>query len=179
MLVRCKHATTVKRVSPTGKRWCPSCQARRGAAWYLRNRSTELLKSKKRYEENKEKVIAQAADWRTKNRERSRELARAWYHKNKARKQGPLLALLGNSCVICGSKHRLVVDHDHKTDRIRGRLCSNCNTALGLVRECTGTLKNMINYIEVQNELTRTNENDAGRSYSNLHKASGHKKRKG
>lgn len=41
--------------------------------------------------------------------------------------------LQGRVCAICGrppkTKH-LHVDHDHKTGRVRGLLCSNCNTRL-------------------------------------------------
>ena len=38
-----------------------------------------------------------------------------------------------NRCAICGKKdqHALCVDHDHKTNQIRGLLCRQCNRALG------------------------------------------------
>jgi hypothetical protein len=38
-------------------------------------------------------------------------------------------------CVICGSKEKLVVDHDHKTNEIRGMLCNHCNRGLGHFRD--------------------------------------------
>jgi hypothetical protein len=40
-------------------------------------------------------------------------------------------------CAICkkSSDKRLVVDHSHETGKVRGLLCSNCNTALGLLKE--------------------------------------------
>lgn len=34
-------------------------------------------------------------------------------------------------CVICGSTEKLVVDHCHKTNIIRGMLCNHCNRGLG------------------------------------------------
>jgi hypothetical protein len=38
-------------------------------------------------------------------------------------------------CVICGSKEKLVVDHDHKNNKIRGMLCNHCNRGLGHFRD--------------------------------------------
>lgn len=49
-----------------------------------------------------------------------------------------LLAAQGGRCAICGRKPRtraLALDHDHRTGRIRGLLCSGprgCNKALGV-----------------------------------------------
>lgn len=57
-------------------------------------------------------------------------------------------------CAICGKKlnstryTRFAGDHDHKTGKTRGLLCTKCNTALGLVDEDITTLKNMITYID-------------------------------
>jgi hypothetical protein len=39
------------------------------------------------------------------------------------------------SCTICGDEGDLVVDHDHKTNAIRGILCNRCNKGLGLFRD--------------------------------------------
>lgn len=39
------------------------------------------------------------------------------------------------SCTICGDEGDLVVDHDHKKNKIRGILCNRCNKGLGLFRD--------------------------------------------
>jgi hypothetical protein len=48
-----------------------------------------------------------------------------------------LLAIKGTTheCVICGSVEPLVVDHDHKTNKVRGMLCNHCNRGLGHFRD--------------------------------------------
>ena len=59
-----------------------------------------------------------------------------------------------NCCAICkstkplGRHKRFNVDHHNKTGNVRGLLCSNCNTALGLVNDNIHTLKSMIQYLE-------------------------------
>lgn len=53
--------------------------------------------------------------------------------------------LQGNTCAICGRPEtmpsvsgeakRLAVDHCHQSGKVRGLLCSDCNTALGLLQD--------------------------------------------
>jgi hypothetical protein len=54
-----------------------------------------------------------------------------------------LIALKASTteCVICGSEEPLVVDHDHKTGRIRGLLCNHCNRGLGHFRDDPAVLE--------------------------------------
>ena len=53
-----------------------------------------------------------------------------------------------DNCELCGcTMTKKCIDHDHKTKKIRGVLCNNCNTALGLVKDNTEVLSNMIGYL--------------------------------
>ena len=64
-----------------------------------------------------------------------------------------------NLCAICKKPEltkskkydrikELAVDHCHETGKVRGLLCGACNSAIGLLKEDLGTLKNAINYLK-------------------------------
>jgi hypothetical protein len=63
------------------------------------------------------------------------------------------LGALGNACAVCGATanpdgHRLSVDHDHVTGRVRGKLCHGCNSSIGLMGENPQRLRAAANYLE-------------------------------
>jgi hypothetical protein len=63
-----------------------------------------------------------------------------------------LLLKQNGKCATCdkirsSNGKKLAVDHCHKTGRIRGLLCNECNTSLGLIKEDIQTLQNLIAYI--------------------------------
>ena len=55
-------------------------------------------------------------------------------------------------CDICNKTkangHRLSIDHDHKTNKIRGFLCNKCNFGLGCFKDNIELLKRAIKYLE-------------------------------
>jgi hypothetical protein len=68
-----------------------------------------------------------------------------------------------NLCAICGKSEKevsnrnknLSVDHCHKTHKVRGLLCTNCNRAIGLLGDDIGILQKAINYLtKFKNEST-------------------------
>ena len=87
------------------------------------------------------------------NRERRNTYLRGWRKQNpelarKNDKKGRLKSKYGMSikdydemvikqnkkCAICNNlKKRLVIDHDHKTGKVRGLLCDSCNHLLGFI----------------------------------------------
>jgi len=67
-----------------------------------------------------------------------------------------LLVNQKNRCSICGinnngkyrNKNRaFAVDHCHNTNKIRGLLCSDCNIAIGLLKDNVKYLQSAINYL--------------------------------
>ena len=55
-----------------------------------------------------------------------------------------------NKCLICECEltmEKAVVDHDHKTGKIRSLLCAKCNSGLGIFKENISNFENAIKYI--------------------------------
>lgn len=54
----------------------------------------------------------------------------------------------GECCEVCGRRTtKMPIDHDHVTGVVRGLLCSNCNTALGLVGDSEEVLLALVVYL--------------------------------
>lgn len=63
-----------------------------------------------------------------------------------------MLADQNSNCIICSKnqselRYRLAIDHCHKTGKVRGLLCNNCNTAIGLFYDSDINLEKALNYI--------------------------------
>ena len=64
-----------------------------------------------------------------------------------------LLIKQNNACAICGrvpnkKEKRLSIDHDHKTNEVRGLLCSNCNAGLGMFKDDIDFLNSAVRYLK-------------------------------
>jgi hypothetical protein len=108
-------------------------------------------------------------------RERKKAVARRWYEANEARAYAgalrrlyglslqdydDLLARQDGGCGICRQKprkRRLCVDHDHRTRKIRGLLCINCNTGLGCYGDNPTFLRMAADYLDTWRRLYAPN----------------------
>ena len=122
-------------------------------------------------EETKRKRRAYTKEWKKKNSVRVKETKKAWDTKNKdyvlsAAKAFSLkwrygitpddyqrmMEEQGGVCKICGNppsgRFALSVDHDHRTQRVRGLLCGKCNFAIGHANDNPALLRKMAKYLE-------------------------------
>jgi len=79
---------------------------------------------------------------------------------------GDMLVAQGGKCAICdrpethirnGTVKALAVDHDHKTNKVRALLCSECNTGLGKFQDDPKVLLSAVEY------LTKHSDNGSSR----------------
>lgn len=128
----------------------PEDRKAQAKAYYENNREKINAKHKAYYKNNKDKV-------RNKDLKRNFGIGLHEYNLMLTEQKG--------KCACCGIHQNeltrnLAVEHDHDTGLIRGLLCSNCNTGIGLLGDNIEGLMKAFNYLE-KHELTKerkTNE---------------------
>lgn len=149
--------------------------------WFKDNREKSLAYRRKWRAENKARLNKKQAESRIKNKAHDKALRREWYIENKARaiatvarwqKKNPdkvkrynltarvkayyglTLAeyrrLLNVPC-FCGAK-ATVIDHCHRTRKVRSALCRECNIGLGMFKEDLNTLEKAVEYLKYHSQ---------------------------
>jgi hypothetical protein len=132
------------RIVPVGSRWCPDCDTFKSLSDFPRNRSGKAGHGSyckpchnKRGREN---VIKNHGSTRNYHLMGRYGITAAEYER--------MLAEQGGVCAACRLVPPKHVDHDHKTGRVRGVLCSGCNQALGNIQDDVRRLRGLIDYLE-------------------------------
>lgn len=119
--------------------YCKECANKFCREYYNANKTIILINSKFNRAKTKD---------RRKNQQLQKDFKISIIEYNK------LLKNQNFKCAGCG-RHKnefnkaLAVDHCHKTGRIRGLLCQNCNTSLGLVKDKIIILLKLIKYLGI------------------------------
>lgn len=99
--------------------------------------------------------------WKAKNKDKVKRhnyyYGRWWKYGLTEEQYIDMLNARENKCAICGQEEtsknkngaikRLSIDHDHRTDEIRGLLCSRCNLILGHAKDDVQILQSAIDYL--------------------------------
>lgn len=92
---------------------------------------------------------ARNADYWKQHRPEINFRARLKEHRLSREAFAALLIEQAGRCWICRRVlDRPCIDHDHATGRIRGLLCSRCNTMIGLAQDEPGRLRIAADYLE-------------------------------
>lgn len=128
-----------------------------GRKWYAANKekrdADNRARQLRRYHANLEKSRAYAREIYWANRDKKREQKLIADHGITAETFSALFAEQDGRCKVCQRhqselKRVLNVDHDHETGYIRGLLCIECNTALGLAKDSPQRLRDLAKYLE-------------------------------
>lgn len=131
-----------QRETPHGSRWCPECEIVKPISEFPRNRASTTGYGGycKPCHNAKGKATYQRLYGGTRE-----------YHLR--RRYGitgadfdAMVEAQGGTCTVCDQKPEHV-DHDHKTGKVRGILCFNCNQALGNVRDDLAVLQRLMDYL--------------------------------
>jgi Recombination endonuclease VII len=104
-------------------------------------------------EERKARKAASSKKWRDKNKHRQQGYKLKHKYGLTPEQYAVMLEQQGHRCAVCrtddtgSSRGRFFVDHCHSTNAVRGLLCHNCNSALGLLKDNTATLTRAIEYL--------------------------------
>jgi hypothetical protein len=122
-------------------------------------RSAEELRAyrKEYYRKNRERLLEQQRARGKRNYSAKPESYRRRGRKARLKVYGlspdefqDMLDAQGGGCAICTASprvRRIVVDHDHRTGQIRGILCLQCNTALGLLGDFPERIMKAADYL--------------------------------
>ena len=128
------------------------------------------------YLKHKEKIIKHSTEWNARNRSYHREYDRRWRAKYPHKRKEAHLKRAYNitldeieilksqqdgRCSICLEQvARLVVDHCHKTNKIRSLLCTTCNAGLGQFKDSVVLLARAIEYLNRHDSTSITKKNN-------------------
>jgi len=96
---------------------------------------------------NKEKDRERKSLWRESNKERIKALNLQYNYGISLEDYNELLIRQNNKCALCPATTKLVVDHCHKTGKIRGLLCGKCNKGLGMLGDTIETITKVLKYL--------------------------------
>lgn len=110
--------------------------------WYLAHR--DEIRAKKAAIRAADPPAFQAANRATYAKRRNRDTAHKY---GITVEEYVALVARHQVCAICHKPNPTHIDHDHRTKKVRGILCMNCNTALGHFRDDPELLATAILYL--------------------------------
>jgi Recombination endonuclease VII len=117
-------------VVPEGSKWCPDCDLVKPLSEFPRNkraRSGYMTYCKPCHNARTRASVDANGGGRNYHLRRRYGITAEHFD--------AMLAEQGGLCAICREAPARHVDHDHKSNRVRGLLCFNCNGALGQFRD--------------------------------------------
>jgi hypothetical protein len=133
-----------------------AANAAKRRAYRLANPEEAAARYRAYREANPEKMAAKAARYRAwviANPEKVAARKRLRKYNLTQAEHVALLAAQDGRCAGGCGRAATSVDHNHSTGEIRGLLCRNCNTVLGMAQDNPAVLRALISYLEAPARL--------------------------
>lgn len=132
---------------------CKTCMINRGKKYYEEHPDKKKETDRKYYQTHKEQSYTSRKKWRDEHKEEKKILHLKQNYGITLEQYNQMLEQQNGVCAICGKpeaikNRRLAVDHNHKSNKVRGLLCNHCNTALGKFNDNIITLEKAIDYLK-------------------------------
>ena len=126
---------------------------------YYKNNKPKMVEYNRNYRLiNKEKLSNQKKEYYRRNKDKIAQRGLLYKYKITSDDYSNMLNKQDGKCAICNrieksiTKNKKIkplgVDHDHKTGKIRGLLCTNCNVGLGYFEDDPDILIKAIKYLK-------------------------------
>lgn len=109
---------------------------------------------RKWYQNNRDSALRYGAEWKARNKQRIREYGLMKKFGISTEDFQAMHDQQNGLCAICGEEKKLQVDHCHKTGRVRGLLCGECNKMIGLARDDMTILWQALGYLNLSSSST-------------------------
>lgn len=131
---------------------CKKCHLISTSRWKRLNLDRANLASRNHYKANIEKKRKYNKEYRIKNPDKYRNTWYKYEYGISLDDYNIIFNLQKGLCNICNKhqnefKRKLAVDHCHTTGKIRGLLCKDCNTAIGLLKDNIQIIKKAIEHL--------------------------------
>lgn len=133
--------------------WCRECLKNWHRNYYLEGGKERY---KKYVNKNKERIANQKRIYRKAHIEHLKQVQFIWrlkhlYNLTEEEYYG-ILKKQNYLCFICHKERKLVIDHSHKTGKVRALICKPCNRLVGKDIENISLLERAIEYLKLYDE---------------------------
>ena len=122
----------------------------RGRVYRVAHRDQAMKRNRMYYAKHQKSMLIRSRLWRQAHLKHIRDYMLRHKFGISLAQYDTLLQRQKGVCAICGqssTRRTLDVDHDHKNGRVRGLLCSACNTGIGLFHDDPDIFVRIIKYL--------------------------------
>ena len=129
--------------------WCKNCHNKKTHDKYWSNPEAMRAKDREHHHKNKDAKNEKSRKYYYANKDKYRNYHLKKCYGIKTEDYEMMRKYQQDKCAICNKelKDKLLVDHNHITEEVRGLLCNDCNCVLGYAKDNPDILNSAIDYL--------------------------------